>query len=200
VYRFSSKECHVKSGLYYYLYRWYSPELHRWITRDPINERGGVHLYRFVFNRPVHLQDPYGESALPFPLTSVPPNTPPRPKPTPQSIEELQQQIQEIWEKLPYTPQNVASADANCTRGGTVNTGNNLPMYPPSGPGTPCQPGTTPPGPWKESSQVVECPCTGTVNCREREECVFTGMGANGTPVGTMQNQVDCTCPENIIL
>jgi len=31
VYRFSSKEIHVKSGMYYYGYRWYDPNLQRWL-------------------------------------------------------------------------------------------------------------------------------------------------------------------------
>jgi len=33
-------------------YRYYSPELGRWINRDPIEEWGGLNLYSFVFNRP----------------------------------------------------------------------------------------------------------------------------------------------------
>jgi RHS repeat-associated protein len=40
VYRFSSKECHVNSGMYYYLYRFYDPNLQRWINRDPLDEFG----------------------------------------------------------------------------------------------------------------------------------------------------------------
>jgi RHS repeat-associated protein len=40
VYRFSSKELHVNSGLYYYGYRWYAPNLQRWLNRDPIKEPG----------------------------------------------------------------------------------------------------------------------------------------------------------------
>jgi RHS repeat-associated protein len=36
VYRFSSKEIHVNSGMYYYGYRFYDPNLQRWINRDPI--------------------------------------------------------------------------------------------------------------------------------------------------------------------
>ena len=45
LYRFSSKELHEKSGLVYYLYRYYEPSLQRWLNRDPIGEKGGVHLY-----------------------------------------------------------------------------------------------------------------------------------------------------------
>jgi RHS repeat-associated protein len=40
LYRFSSKEAHVNSGLVYYLYRYYDPNLQRWLNRDPIDEKG----------------------------------------------------------------------------------------------------------------------------------------------------------------
>ncbi len=40
VYRFSSKEIHVNSGMYYYLYRFYDPNVQRWINRDPLAEPG----------------------------------------------------------------------------------------------------------------------------------------------------------------
>ena len=60
VYRFSSKELHAKSGLYYYGYRLYDPNLQRWINRDPIGERGGISLYGFVANSPLDLIDPLG--------------------------------------------------------------------------------------------------------------------------------------------
>jgi RHS repeat-associated protein len=39
-YRFSSKEWNANSGLYYYLYRCYDPNLQRWPNRDPIGELG----------------------------------------------------------------------------------------------------------------------------------------------------------------
>src|SRR5208282_546853 len=35
LYRFSSKEFHVNSGLIYYAYRFYDSNLQRWLTRDP---------------------------------------------------------------------------------------------------------------------------------------------------------------------
>ena len=40
LYRFSSKETHQNSGLVYYLYRYYDPNLQRWVNRDPYLERG----------------------------------------------------------------------------------------------------------------------------------------------------------------
>src|SRR5436190_8919002 len=53
LYRFSSKEIHLNSGMYYYLYRFYDPSLQRWINRDPAGERGGINLFEFVQNNPV---------------------------------------------------------------------------------------------------------------------------------------------------
>jgi RHS repeat-associated protein len=40
LYRFSSKEAHPNSGLAYFLYRYYDPNLQRWPNRDPIAELG----------------------------------------------------------------------------------------------------------------------------------------------------------------
>ena len=45
------------AGLYYYGYRYYSPVLGRWLSRDPIGEDGGLNLYGFVGNEPVSLVD-----------------------------------------------------------------------------------------------------------------------------------------------
>ncbi len=44
-YRFSTKYFDAETNLYYYGYRYYSPELGRWISRDPIEEDGGFNLY-----------------------------------------------------------------------------------------------------------------------------------------------------------
>jgi RHS repeat-associated protein len=43
------------SGVYYYGYRYYSPELGRWINRDPIGERGGLNVYGFARNRAINI-------------------------------------------------------------------------------------------------------------------------------------------------
>ena len=50
-YRFSTKPLDPETGLYYYGYRYYHPELGRWISRDPIGEDGGLNLYGFVGNK-----------------------------------------------------------------------------------------------------------------------------------------------------
>ncbi len=39
LYRFSSKEAHINSGLNY-LYRYYDPNLQRWPNKDPLGEIG----------------------------------------------------------------------------------------------------------------------------------------------------------------
>jgi RHS repeat-associated protein len=59
-YRFSSKEWNENSGLYYYLFRFYDPNLQRWLNRDPIGEFGGNNLYEFAFDNPVSKVDSYG--------------------------------------------------------------------------------------------------------------------------------------------
>ena len=65
VYRFSSKEIHKRTGMYYYVGRFYDPAHQRWLNRDPLGEAGGVNLYGFVGNAPVDELDPFGLTNLP---------------------------------------------------------------------------------------------------------------------------------------
>ena len=67
-YRFSSKEWNANSGLYYYLYRLYDANLQRWLNRDPIEENGGINLYKFALNAPTIYVDRFG--LLPFGIGS----------------------------------------------------------------------------------------------------------------------------------
>jgi RHS repeat-associated protein len=59
-YQWSSKELEATSGLVYYLFRFYNPQLGRWINRDPIEEVGGVNLYGFVWNNSLAWVDVLG--------------------------------------------------------------------------------------------------------------------------------------------
>ena len=88
-YRFSSKEIHVNSGMYYYGYRFYDPSLQRWLNRDPLTEQGfeslrntvpvafrrlvptgevwqGPNLYSYARNEPVARYDPLGLALVGF--------------------------------------------------------------------------------------------------------------------------------------
>jgi RHS repeat-associated protein len=47
---FSTKFEEKETGLYYYGFRYYNPSTGRWLSRDPISERGGLNLYGFVEN------------------------------------------------------------------------------------------------------------------------------------------------------
>ena len=57
---FSSEERLGAYELYLYPYRVYHPKLKRWITRDIIEEQGGVNLYCFVNNNPFANRDNLG--------------------------------------------------------------------------------------------------------------------------------------------
>ena len=58
--RYSTKYYDAESDLYYYGYRYYAPGLHRWLTRDPIAEKGGLNLYGFCENQVPHQVDSIG--------------------------------------------------------------------------------------------------------------------------------------------
>jgi|GEM_PF-2091898 len=49
-----------ETGLLYYGYRYYAPELGRWVNEDPIEEDGGVNLYGMVGNDAVNRWDVLG--------------------------------------------------------------------------------------------------------------------------------------------
>ncbi len=59
-FRFSTKYQDTLTGLYYYGYRYYNPETGRWVSRDQIEERGGLNLYGFAGNSPTGNIDSLG--------------------------------------------------------------------------------------------------------------------------------------------
>ena len=48
------------SGVRYYGFRYYKPQLGRWLNRDPIKEDGGNNLYQFIKNEPISSWDYLG--------------------------------------------------------------------------------------------------------------------------------------------
>ncbi len=63
-YRFSTKYLDAETGLYSYIFRPYDPLTGRWLSRDPIEEEGGVNLYGFVENNPIDNVDFIGETIV----------------------------------------------------------------------------------------------------------------------------------------
>lgn len=58
--RFSTKPWCPITRLSEYEFRMYNQSLGRWISRDPIEEEGGLNLYKFADNNPIILIDQYG--------------------------------------------------------------------------------------------------------------------------------------------
>ena len=95
-------------------YRYYSPRLGRWITRDPIGEEGGEILYAMVNNNPVCEIDLNGlmciillpEELVPLPLIPIVPDPLPSPenprKRSECTCEEIRKQRKAIIEQANY--------------------------------------------------------------------------------------------------
>ena len=64
-YQFTGREYDANIGMHYYRNRWYSPDLGRFVSEDPIGFRGGdVNLYGYVWNNPLAFKDPQGTDGL----------------------------------------------------------------------------------------------------------------------------------------
>ena len=61
-FRFSTKYNDSEMGLYNFGLRFLQPETGRWVSSDPIKERGGENLFSFVQNRPLDFTDYRGLS------------------------------------------------------------------------------------------------------------------------------------------
>ncbi len=59
-FQFLTKYTDNETDLLYYGYRYYSPALGRWMSRDPIEEQGGLNLYGICGNDPVNKWDKLG--------------------------------------------------------------------------------------------------------------------------------------------
>ena len=59
-FRFSSEYYDSETGLVYYNYRYYDPQLGRWLSRDPVEEKGGENLYSICCNNILNIFDILG--------------------------------------------------------------------------------------------------------------------------------------------
>lgn len=60
--RFASKRFDSETGFSYFLNRYYSPSIGRWITPDPLGFADGPNMYAYVHNNPMTMFDLYGLS------------------------------------------------------------------------------------------------------------------------------------------
>ena len=58
--QFSSEQFDADLGLVYYNFRYYFPNIGKWLTKDPIGEMGGWNLYAFCRNNAVNTWDRWG--------------------------------------------------------------------------------------------------------------------------------------------
>jgi len=62
-FRFSSEYADDETGLVYYNFRYYAPELGRWLSKEPLEELGSSNLYSYVGNRSINTWDMEGLDA-----------------------------------------------------------------------------------------------------------------------------------------
>jgi RHS repeat-associated protein len=70
-FRFSSKYTDNETDHVYYGHRYYNPMLGRFLGRDPIQEKGGLHLYGFAGNNSVNRWDYLGNNPLSASQSSI---------------------------------------------------------------------------------------------------------------------------------
>lgn len=62
--QFSGRENDSNGGLYYYRNRYYSPQIGRFVSQDPIGLAGGANVYAYVGGNPIMRRDPSGRFAI----------------------------------------------------------------------------------------------------------------------------------------
>jgi RHS repeat-associated protein len=74
-YGFSTKPLDAETGLIYYIHRYYGPRHGRWLSVDPIGERGGINTGSFCMNDPLSLIDDIGCQPIAPPYYGLNPHT-----------------------------------------------------------------------------------------------------------------------------
>ena len=62
--QFTGRENDAGTGLYYYRARYYSPQLGRFISEDPLGLAAGTNVYAYVRGNPLSYRDPTGKDAF----------------------------------------------------------------------------------------------------------------------------------------
>jgi RHS repeat-associated protein len=57
---FTGRQYDRETGFYYYRNRFYSAELGRFVSRDPVQYKGGINLYAYAGSNPLNMVDPGG--------------------------------------------------------------------------------------------------------------------------------------------
>ena len=112
------------TGLYFYRSRYYSPDLQRFISEDPVGIRGGVNVYAYAANDPVNFTDPLGHwpSKLGVHVHQHSIDRVLKDRLSPEELEMLKDYIKEAdkseWQEVPYshrhamTPGDESKTDA----------------------------------------------------------------------------------------
>lgn len=62
--RFPGQIWDAETGLHYNWHRYYDPSIGRYISADPIGQRGGINLFTYALNDPINRFDPTGEAFI----------------------------------------------------------------------------------------------------------------------------------------
>ncbi len=61
-YMFTGRRLDAESGLYYYRFRYYNPDIGRFLQTDPLDYIDGLNMYTYVGNSSINRIDPYGKA------------------------------------------------------------------------------------------------------------------------------------------
>jgi RHS repeat-associated protein len=66
--RYTGHDWDATANLYFAPYRFYNPQLARWMSRDPLGMVDGPNVYKYVRGNPIRKRDPLGMREWPGPL------------------------------------------------------------------------------------------------------------------------------------